>query len=209
MVSVSSQLIEEVTAHAQSDSLEDAWEICADSTYFPNNLRISIVWNVILRIILYIAWCLFFAQSFVHTILLNTGTWNFSYFQESYMILVRRIKPFFIIVTSYQERSTCLCGYVHLLMFGCGWRSLYHYFWSFNMAVPYHVFLLLQGVMWTNQKFFSKATILCTIPWEDIWQHFCKSYPLHLRTKCNLNNLIIFQFHYFSCNTWRYVLWNN
>jgi len=39
MASVSSQLIEEVTAHAQRDSLEDAHEICADSTYFPNNLR--------------------------------------------------------------------------------------------------------------------------------------------------------------------------
>ena len=39
MASVASQLIEEVTAHAQSDSLEDAREICADGTYFPNNLR--------------------------------------------------------------------------------------------------------------------------------------------------------------------------
>ena len=39
MTSVASQLIEEVTAHAQSDSLEDAREICADGTYFPNNLR--------------------------------------------------------------------------------------------------------------------------------------------------------------------------
>jgi hypothetical protein len=38
MASVASQLIEEVTAHAQSDSLEDAREICADGTYFPNNL---------------------------------------------------------------------------------------------------------------------------------------------------------------------------
>ena len=38
MVSVASQLIEEVTAHAQSDSLKDAREICADGTYFPNNL---------------------------------------------------------------------------------------------------------------------------------------------------------------------------
>jgi len=36
---VAFQLIEEVTAHAQSDSLEDAREICADGTYFPNNLR--------------------------------------------------------------------------------------------------------------------------------------------------------------------------
>jgi len=40
MASVTSQLIEEVTAHAQSDSLEDAREICADGTSFPNNLRI-------------------------------------------------------------------------------------------------------------------------------------------------------------------------
>jgi len=39
MASVASQLIEEVTAHTQSDSLEDAREICADGTYFPNDLR--------------------------------------------------------------------------------------------------------------------------------------------------------------------------
>jgi hypothetical protein len=48
MASVASQLIEEVTAHAQRDSLEDAREICADGTYFPNNLRIilqSIFWS--------------------------------------------------------------------------------------------------------------------------------------------------------------------
>jgi len=38
MASVASQLIEEVTAHAQSDGLEDAREICADGTYSPNNL---------------------------------------------------------------------------------------------------------------------------------------------------------------------------
>ena len=38
MASVASQLIEEVTAHAQSDSLEDVRGICADGTYFPNNL---------------------------------------------------------------------------------------------------------------------------------------------------------------------------
>jgi len=40
MASVASQLIEEVTAHSQSDSLEDAREICTDGTYFPNNLSI-------------------------------------------------------------------------------------------------------------------------------------------------------------------------
>ena len=39
MASVASQLTEEVPAHAQSDSLEDAREIYADGTYFPNNLR--------------------------------------------------------------------------------------------------------------------------------------------------------------------------
>jgi len=39
MASVASQLLKEVTAHAQSDSFEDALEICADGTYFPNNLR--------------------------------------------------------------------------------------------------------------------------------------------------------------------------
>jgi len=40
MPSVASQLLEEVIAHVQSDSLEDAREICADGTYFPNKLRI-------------------------------------------------------------------------------------------------------------------------------------------------------------------------
>jgi len=39
MASVASHLIEEVTAHTQSDSLEDAREICG--TYFQNNLRIK------------------------------------------------------------------------------------------------------------------------------------------------------------------------
>jgi len=39
MKSVASQLMEEVTAHGQSDSFEDAREICADDTFFPNNLR--------------------------------------------------------------------------------------------------------------------------------------------------------------------------
>jgi len=38
MASVASQLIEEA-AHAQTDGLEDAQEICADGTYFPNNVR--------------------------------------------------------------------------------------------------------------------------------------------------------------------------
>jgi len=38
MASVASELIDEVTAHAQNDSLEDARKICADGTYFPNNL---------------------------------------------------------------------------------------------------------------------------------------------------------------------------
>ena len=42
MASVACQLIEEVTAHGQSDSLEDAREICADGTYFPNNLCIKL-----------------------------------------------------------------------------------------------------------------------------------------------------------------------
>jgi len=40
MASVAFEMIEEVTAHAQSDSLEDAREICADGTYIPNNLLI-------------------------------------------------------------------------------------------------------------------------------------------------------------------------
>jgi len=41
MASVAFQLLEEITAHAQSGSLEDARDICADGTYFPNNLRNS------------------------------------------------------------------------------------------------------------------------------------------------------------------------
>ena len=49
MASAASQLIEEDTAHAQRDSLEDAREICADGTCFPNNLRklrVGLVSNV-------------------------------------------------------------------------------------------------------------------------------------------------------------------
>ena len=42
MASVASQLIEEVTAHAQSSSFENAREICADGAYFPNNLRMCL-----------------------------------------------------------------------------------------------------------------------------------------------------------------------
>ena len=45
MASVASQLIEEVTAHLQRDSLEDAREICADGTYFLNNLRNNYEYN--------------------------------------------------------------------------------------------------------------------------------------------------------------------
>ena len=43
MASVVSQLIEELTAHAKSDNLEDAREIRAEGTYFQNNLRIMYV----------------------------------------------------------------------------------------------------------------------------------------------------------------------
>ena len=46
MASVASQLMEEVTAHAQSDSLEDARGICADGTYSPNSLRISLYYSM-------------------------------------------------------------------------------------------------------------------------------------------------------------------
>jgi len=42
---VASQLIEEVTAHAQSDSIEDAREICADGTYFLNTPRNTLPFN--------------------------------------------------------------------------------------------------------------------------------------------------------------------
>ena len=43
MVSMASQLIEEVTAHAQRGSLEGVREICAGGTYCPNNLRTEIL----------------------------------------------------------------------------------------------------------------------------------------------------------------------
>jgi len=39
MASVASQFMQEVPAHAQSDSHEDAQETCAGGTYFLNNLR--------------------------------------------------------------------------------------------------------------------------------------------------------------------------
>ena len=43
MASMASQLVVEVTAHAHSDGLEDAREICADGTYFLNNLRTCLI----------------------------------------------------------------------------------------------------------------------------------------------------------------------
>jgi len=43
MTSVASQLIAEVAAYAQSGSLEDAREICADGTSFPNILRTYLI----------------------------------------------------------------------------------------------------------------------------------------------------------------------
>jgi hypothetical protein len=45
MASVASQMIEEVTAHAQRDSLNDVREICADGTCFLNNLHIFTSWK--------------------------------------------------------------------------------------------------------------------------------------------------------------------
>jgi hypothetical protein len=47
MVSVASQLVEEVTAHAQNVILEDAWEICEDCIYIPNNLGIKEIQELI------------------------------------------------------------------------------------------------------------------------------------------------------------------
>jgi len=43
MASVASQLMEEVLARAQSNNLEDVREICADGTYFPNDLRTVVI----------------------------------------------------------------------------------------------------------------------------------------------------------------------
>jgi len=51
MASVASQLIEEITAYEQSDSLENAQEICVDGSYFPNNLRIHIYIHIYIYII--------------------------------------------------------------------------------------------------------------------------------------------------------------
>jgi len=53
MASMASQLIEEVTAHARSDSLDDARDICADGTYFPNKLRTSVMSFLILAQVTY------------------------------------------------------------------------------------------------------------------------------------------------------------
>ena len=48
MASVASQLLEKVTAHAQSDSPEDAREICADGSYCPDNLPTNTNTKIIL-----------------------------------------------------------------------------------------------------------------------------------------------------------------
>ena len=54
MASVASQFIEKVTVFMQSDSLEDAQAICADGTYFPNNLRMCVCIYIYIYIYIYI-----------------------------------------------------------------------------------------------------------------------------------------------------------
>ena len=55
MASVASQLIQEVTAHAQIYSPEDAREICADGTYFWITYVYEWVYiNIILKKLIYI-----------------------------------------------------------------------------------------------------------------------------------------------------------
>ena len=76
MASVACQLIQEVTAHAQSDSLEDAREICADGTYFPNNLRI---FNKVYTPSFFTKCYLLHFYHAVHSVcilLLNMNCWN-------------------------------------------------------------------------------------------------------------------------------------
>ena len=70
---MASQLIEEVTAHAQSDSLEDAREICADGTYFPNNVSMYFIILFFLFIIL-----LFFIIHMILCIISTTEHYLFS-----------------------------------------------------------------------------------------------------------------------------------
>ena len=43
MASVTSQLMEKITAYVQSNSLEDARKICADGTSLPNK---QIIWHI-------------------------------------------------------------------------------------------------------------------------------------------------------------------
>jgi len=63
MASVASQFIEEVTAHAQSYSLEDARELCADGTYFPNNLRMYVCMYVRTYVCMYV--CMYYVFMYV------------------------------------------------------------------------------------------------------------------------------------------------
>jgi len=65
---VASQLIDQVTAHAQSDILSDAQDIYEDGSYFPNNLRTLSV-NKVRELI---------AVKVLHTSLLNTTVVTFT-----------------------------------------------------------------------------------------------------------------------------------
>ena len=65
---MASQLIDQVTAHAQSDILADAQDIYEDGSYFPNNLRTLSV-NKVRELI---------AVKVLHTSLLNTTVVTFT-----------------------------------------------------------------------------------------------------------------------------------
>jgi hypothetical protein len=70
MASVASQLIEEVTAHAQGDRLDDAREICAEDTHFHDDLRT--LHNTIERTAIFRCDCFSSVQSYYQFLLLRS-----------------------------------------------------------------------------------------------------------------------------------------
>ena len=77
MASVASQLIEGVAAHVQSDSLEDAREICADGTYFPNNVVHYLPFYYLFNVWRYVNW--YELQKMpVSNLKFNSSFWDFT-----------------------------------------------------------------------------------------------------------------------------------
>jgi len=138
MASVASQLIEEVTAHAQSDSLEDAREICADGTYFPNNLRINHL-HVTETLYSYTLNYLLFLQQTTHT---QHNLWD-TYSRLMYSTVLGRSNLFkFSSVALFMNSWTRICSSL-LPVTNSQYKLVQKWIYFFYVLLTMHLSIIL------------------------------------------------------------------